>query len=327
MAPPKLKTEDKIEALRRCIEQGTKSQTQECLKKALKEKSNFLVAKAAEWSAEQLAYDLIADLTAAFERFMHDALSTDKTCAAKRAIARALYDLEYDNAAFYRNHLSYHQMEPVWGGSVDTAVDLRCTCALGLVASNDPRAVLGIVELLHDTEYQARLGAVKAIELILPFHAEMILRHKILQGDTEPEVIAQCFSSLIKSAPEESLEFISVFLTHDEDVLRESAALALGESRLDEALEVLIETSDNLLNVDALIPSFYRAIALQRKDKAYEYLLDKIAHTPANQASYAIAALSMYNYNQELQEKIIAICKKRKLEQLNEAMDYYWNDG
>ena len=327
MPPQKLTTEDKIEALRQCIEQGPKPQAQGCLKKALKEKSNFLVAKAAEWGAEQLGYDLITDLIEAFERFMNDAINTDKTCAAKRAIARALYDLEYDNAGFYRKHLSYRQMEPVWGGSVDTAVDLRCTCALGLVASNDPRAVLNIVELLHDTEHQVRMGAVKAIELIQPFHAEIILRHKILQGDNEPEVIAQCFSSLIKVAPEESLEFVSGFLTSDNNVLRESAGLALGESRLDEALDLLIEASDNLFGFDTLIPGFYRAIALQRKNKAYEYLLDKIAHTAVDQASHAIAALSMYNYNQELKEKIIAIAKKRKLKKLNDAMDRYWNDA
>ncbi|MGD8937968.1 MAG: hypothetical protein PVJ72_01225, partial [Gammaproteobacteria bacterium] len=98
MPPQKLTTEDKIEALRQCIEQGPKPQAQGCLKKALKEKSNFLVAKAAEWGAEQLGYDLITDLIEAFERFMNDAINTDKTCAAKRAIARALYDLEYDNA-------------------------------------------------------------------------------------------------------------------------------------------------------------------------------------------------------------------------------------
>jgi len=327
MPTKRLKTEHKIEALRQCIEQGPKAQALACLQIALQEKSNFLVAKAAEWCAEQLAYDLITDLLAAFERFVPDALSTDKTCAAKRAIARALYDLEYDNAGFFRKHLTYRQMEPVWGGSVDTAVDLRCTCALGLVASNDPRAVLSIVELLHDSEYQARLGAIKAIESIQPFHAEIVLRHKILQGDAEPEVIAQCFSSLVKAAAEESLDFISDFLASDDDVLRESAALALGESRLDEALHILIDASDNLFAIDTLVPSFYRAIALQRKNKAYDYLLDKVANSPAAQASYAIAALSLYNYNQELKEKIISITEKRGLKQLSDAIAHYWKDN
>ena len=185
---PLLKTEEKIEALRDCLEKESKSQAMDCLRKALKDKSNFLVAKAAEWSAEQLAYDLIPDLVLAFDRFMNK--TSDKTCAAKRAIVRALYDLEYDNASFFRDNLNYKQMEPVWGGAVDTAVELRCTCALGLVASREPHAVLYLLELLHDSEPQARIGALKAIELLQPFHAEIVLHHKIHQGDEEPEVVA-----------------------------------------------------------------------------------------------------------------------------------------
>ena len=325
MTPPKLKTEDKIEALRHCVESGDKHQALDCLRKALKEKSNFLVAKAAEWTAEQLAYDLLPDLTAAFNRFMQDGLNTDKTCAAKRALARALYDLEYDHAAFYRNHLYYSQLEPVWGGTVDTAVDVRCTCALGLVASNDPRAALSVLELLHDPEPRARLGAVKAVELLQAFQAEIILRHKILQGDAEPEVMAQCFSSLVKAAAEESLEFISPFLDSENDVLRESAALALGESRLGEALDRLIEVCDGLSGFDPLIAGFYRAIAIQRNDKAFEYLMNKVADAPVNQAVQAAIALSMYNYNQDLEQQVIAIAKRRRLKKLDDALASYWS--
>lgn len=324
--PPKLKTEEKIEALRHCVEQESKAQAGNCLKKALQEKSNFLVAKAAEFAAQKLAYDLIPDLIAAFERFMLEPLSTDKTCAAKRAIARALYDLEYDNSAFFRRHLSYRQMEPVYGGHVDTAIDLRCTCALGLVASNDPRAVLWLLELLHDSEYQARLGALRALELVQPFHAELVLRHKILQGDEEPEVIAQSFSSLVKAAAEDSLPFIARFLDGDNDVMRESAALALGESRLDDALQLLIHAANQLSPFDALTQSMYRAIALQRKDAAYQYLLDKITNASVNEAIYAVMALSMYNYNQDLKKQITTIAHGRKQKKLNEAFKSYWTD-
>jgi len=327
MTPPKLKTEEKIEALRQCVEQGSKTQATDCLKKGLTEKSNFLVAKAAEFAAQQLAYDLIPDLSDAFDRFMVDALATDKTCAAKRAIARALYDLEYDNMAFFRRHLSYRQMEPVYGGHVDTAIDLRCTCALGLASGNDPKAALSLVVILHDSEFQVRLGAIKALELVQPFHAEIVLRHKILQGDAEPEVVAQCFSSLVKAAAEDSLSFIAGFLDSDnDDIMRESAALALGESRLDDALELLINAADELSAFDSLAQSFYRAIALQRKDAAYEYLLNKVANASVNEAGYAIMALSMYNYNQDLEKQISTLVRDRKQKRLSEILDSYWKD-
>jgi HEAT repeat protein len=326
MTTPKSRTEQKIEALRQCVEHGSKTQAVDCLKKALKEKSNFLVAKAAEFASQQLAYDVTPDLIAAFERFLVDAPAVDKTCAAKRAVARALYDLEYDNAAFFRRHMSYRQMEPVYGGHVDTAVDLRCTCALGLVAGNDPRAVLSLVELLHDVEFQARLGAVKALELVQPFHAEIVLRHKILEGDEEPEIIAQCFSSLIKAAAEESVAFVASFLNSDDEVLRESAALALGESRLDDALKLLVNASDELSSFDPLVQSFFRAIALQRKEVAYQYLLEKIANASINEAGYAVMALSMYNYNRDLKKQITAVAGNRKNKKLDEVVERYWED-
>ena len=55
MPPRKLKTDEKIELLRQAVEEGPKSQATEHLKKALAENSNFLVAKAAEFSSHQLA--------------------------------------------------------------------------------------------------------------------------------------------------------------------------------------------------------------------------------------------------------------------------------
>jgi hypothetical protein len=244
MAPRKLRTDEKLEALRACVEQGSDAQAIECLREALTDQSNFLVAKAAQLAAERLAYALIPDLCAAFERFAgEDGAQVDKTCAAKKAIARTLYELDYDDAGFYRRFLHYRQLEASFGEAVDVAVDLRCTCALGLVASGDPRAVLELVSLLHDAEWHARLGAVRALELVHPFHAEIVLRHKILQGDEEPEVIAQCFSSLLKAAEEDALPFVFDWLDGRDMVRQDGAALALGESRLDEALTRLIEVS------------------------------------------------------------------------------------
>jgi HEAT repeat protein len=260
-------------------------------------------------------------------RFLEDGPEIDRTCAAKRAIARALYDLDYDSAAFWHRYLNLRQLDPGYGGPVDSAVDVRCTCALGLVASGDPRAVLSLLELLHDSEWQARLGAVKALELVQPFHAEIVLRHKILEGDEEPEVIAQCFSSLAKAAPEESVEFIASFLRGGDHSAREGAALALGESRLDEALELLIGASDELLfPSEAMLETFYRAIALQRNDRAYAYLLDKIATGSEREAVQAAAALSIYSYNQDLKDLVTAIAKSRRMRRLSAVLNSHWED-
>src|SRR5581483_7231662 len=97
--------------------------------KGLSSKFNLVSAKAARIAADAQCLDLIPDLTAAFERFL-SASATDKGCAALTAIARGLVTLDYDGAALFRRGAAHIQMEPVWGGSVDTAADLRAACAM-----------------------------------------------------------------------------------------------------------------------------------------------------------------------------------------------------
>jgi len=324
MSQRKRGTEAKIEALCKVMEQGSKAEATGALQQALSAKSNFLVSKAAEFAGEKLFYELIPDLTQAFERFLESPLENDKTCAAKRAIVRALYELDYDRSRFYRRGIGYVQLEPVWGGHVDTAVELRCTCALGLAASNDPRAVLDIIGLLYDEESQARISAVKAIELLHPFQGEMVLRSKILQGDTGAEVIAQCFSSLVKVAPEESVEFVAGFLEDDRESYTEGAALALGESRLDEALDMLIEAAGNAMEGSSLFQSLCNAIALQRKDMGFDYLLGRLENAGESAACAAISALAIYDFNNDLKEQVARRVEKRESRRITECFLKRW---
>ncbi len=74
-------------------------------------------------------------------------------------------------------------MEPVWGGTADTAADVRGTCAIGLVATGYPRALVAIAALLYDAEPDARLGAIRAAANGTPREAELLLRSKALAGD------------------------------------------------------------------------------------------------------------------------------------------------
>ncbi|HEY2843561.1 MAG TPA: hypothetical protein VGJ09_07930, partial [Bryobacteraceae bacterium] len=64
------------------------------LSKALSSKANVLVARAGDIIREARLTSFVDPMITAFDRFMVDAASTDKGCAAKTAIARALYELE-----------------------------------------------------------------------------------------------------------------------------------------------------------------------------------------------------------------------------------------
>jgi hypothetical protein len=123
---------------------------------------------------------------------------------------------------------------------VDTAVELRCTCAFGLAAGSYPRLAVELIELLYDKEMQARMGGAKAMEAIRPFEAELALRQKIRGGDTEPEVLGQCMLSLLRVAPEYGPEFVQTYLSHPQTEVGQAAAMALGECRLEAAMQILM---------------------------------------------------------------------------------------
>jgi len=163
------------------------------LKPYLADKHFRVVCKAATLTGERALPDLTPDLLTAYGRFLEDPVKRDPNCMAKGAIARALVNLGCDDVDFYLAGIRYTQLEPVWGGSADTAIDVRCSCALGLVNTRYSRAIQELTTLLHDREARARAGAARAISCGSSREAEAVLRLKVLVGDAESEVIGECF--------------------------------------------------------------------------------------------------------------------------------------
>ncbi|HEY2381216.1 MAG TPA: hypothetical protein VGK48_08530, partial [Terriglobia bacterium] len=97
------------------------------LRKALRDRVNVVVAKAASISAELQLHALLPDLLAAFERLFDKPRESDPQCWGKNAIAKALKDLDYSESATFLRGVRHIQMEPVWDGEIDTAGVLRGT--------------------------------------------------------------------------------------------------------------------------------------------------------------------------------------------------------
>src|SRR6516164_2286121 len=184
------------------------------LRKALKDRNNYLVSKAAAVVGDLKLEDLIPDLIVAFDRFLNDPVKSDPQCWAKTAIAKALKDLGHRDAEVFLKGIGHIQMEPVWGGRADSAPTLRGTCALALVDCQlDDLAILThLADCLADPEKPVRMDAAVAIGQVGREEGAMLLRLKALIGDREPEVTGQCFLSLMSLAPRESLAFIRRFL-------------------------------------------------------------------------------------------------------------------
>jgi len=201
------------------------------IKQCLEDRHVRVVAKAATLAGEHSLREQIPALLNAYADFLQDPVKRDPNCMAKQAIARALVALECEDTAFFLQGIRYRQLEPVWGGSADTAIDIRNSCAMGLVATGYSRAVQELTALLHDPESRARAGAARAISCGNPREVESLLRFKVLVGDPEPEVIGECFTGLLSIAKDECLPFVARYLADDNDAVREFAALALGDSR------------------------------------------------------------------------------------------------
>ena len=271
--------------------------------KYLNSKMNLVAAKAARIAGEWQLADLTPELVAAFDRFMVKPETTDKRCAAKIEILKALCKLEYSSPSVFRRGLQHIQMEPTWGGSVDTAAEVRALGAMGLAQTDYPEALEEILPLLLDPERDARIGALRAIAASGLPGGVLLLRLKALSCD-EPEVLGECFAALLRAAPAPSPEFVAKFLDHREEAVVEAAALALGDSRLEGALAVLRDAFERTRALPLRRRTLLLAIALLRRENAIDYLLDLVQNGEVQTSADAVAALAMYEKDPNLQERL-----------------------
>jgi hypothetical protein len=316
---------ERLEAYRRRCETGDASSLRDATRQALRDPHCLVVARAAEVTGERLLYDLEPDLIAAYGRFLDRPAKRDPQCTAKGAIARAMVALDSQDVTFYLAGIGYRQPEPVWGGTVDTAVDLRTSCAMGLAATSHPRALIELVSLLHDPEPHARVGAARAIACTEPLAAEAVLRAKALAGDPEPDVVGECLAGLLQVAPDDSPPFVARFLDEPDPALRELAALSLGGSRLEAALHLLREAWESQPLKRDRDRALLRAAVLHRSDQSFEWLLSVVAEGDRASAELVIRELAAYRGNARLRERLARAVKARTDEHLSGCLRETWD--
>jgi HEAT repeat protein len=208
----------------------------EPLRKALRDRNNFVCAKAAAVAGELLLRDAIPDLIEAFDRFLKDPAKTDPQCWAKNAIVKALKDLGHADPAVFLRGIAHRQT------FIDAESTLRGACALALVDCSLPREaiLIHLADVLADPEMRVRIDAARAIAQLPGMDSVLMLRVKAQAGDAEPAVVGQCFLSLLGIDPRGSIPFVAGFLTAKNDVRFEAAA-ALGECPDLLAVQTLIE--------------------------------------------------------------------------------------
>jgi HEAT repeat protein len=208
-------------------------------------------------------------------------------------------------------------MEGSFGPPVDAAAKLRAISALALARTRHPAALDEIVSLLVDKWPEARIGAIRAMAVNGGSAGALVLKLKILTGESEPEVQAECFSGLLAAAPEKSLALVAGFIESEDLAVAEAALLALGSSRLPEALDLLKakweRTAGGPLRRTVLL-----AIAMIRSDTAIEFLLALLADCTPAMIKDVMAALAFFRTNETVRSRVESVVARRSEKSVSE---------
>ncbi len=318
--PGKRKFEDQLAALDALRQQPPEAAI-DPLRKALTNRNNFVVAKAADLVRQFQLTQLTPELLNAFDRFMlrsgkEDPVKTDPQCWAKNAISRTLAAFEHQDAAVFLRGMHHIQLEPSYGGASDSGGTLRATCALALVQCRsllEADLLTHLIELLGDKDKAVRAEVVRAIEQVGSPSAALLLRLRAILDsnlksrkpgqppEEEPEVLGACYSGILRIEGPKAIPWIARFLSDSDDPAAE-AALAIAGTHSAQGFEVLrdrfAEESDPWFCSVLL-----SAIALTRQDAAVEFLLDQV-RAESLQAEAAIEAILRAAPSEEIKSRL-----------------------
>jgi HEAT repeat protein len=307
------KLEEKIEHLQQLRKNGCDPGAVSILTKALLDRSNLVVAEAAKTIAAFQLTEQIPNLLAAFDRLFPDAVKVDPKCWGKTAIAKALAQLDCSDSQPFIRGAAHIQMEPVWGGEEDTATLLRSSCVLALVQCTDIRRFeifRHLVDAMNDPTDPVRVEAVRAIHQLGGDEAGLLLRLKARLGDQEPMIVGHAFDALLNLEREDGVRFVSEYLKSKVQELRDEAALALGGSRLNSALKILIETWKECRSPE-FSSTLLRAISASRLQDAIDFLIEVVKSGTSSQYLAALEALKLHEGSPEIQASIAAAREAR----------------
>ncbi|MGD0829490.1 MAG: HEAT repeat domain-containing protein [Terracidiphilus sp.] len=313
-----------MEALSEAMKAGAAPDA-ERLRKALRHRSSFLVAKAARMVADAELFALLPDVLAAYDRFFIDAAKTDPQCWAKNALVKTLVKLEHRQRDAYLRGLRHHQMEGAWGPPSDSSGALRCASAQALVdcpGISDSDLLTILLEPLTDTDKTVRMEAARAIGQVGGPSAALLLRLAALLGkhEPEPEVLGAVYSALLAVEGARAIPVVASALEPGDDPSAE-AAFALAEMRVPEALSAL--TLRFRASADSWFASvLLSAIALTRLPEAGEFLLTLIQNE-SREAPAAIEAIGRSSPSAEMRARLQKIVEDAGSPRLDQALQQH----
>jgi HEAT repeat protein len=304
------RTQAALDRLAAEVEDPQSPKARAALGKALCDRSALVVAAALKIIFEHELGGFEDAMRAAFERARVDAVRSDPGCRIKMGVVRALDVLREPADELFLAGIRHVQMEPVWGGSQDTASALRGMCAMALVNRGHIDAMFELARLLADPERDARRAAADAIAASGDVRTGVpLLVLRIRSHEPEPEVLGACFAGLVSLDAEQTFDFVVEHLYARDPLVAEAAALALGQERPEGAFAALTEFAERSLGELRRVALL--SIAMLRSEDAWVYLLGHVRDGSSAIARDAIEALAVYRELPSVTERVREAVKKR----------------
>jgi hypothetical protein len=200
------------------------------LQRALGDRSNLVVAEAAEIAGERQLTDLAPDLVAAFDRFLVDPVQTDPLCLAKLAIVDALNKMDRDEEEVFLKGLRHVQREP----------RLAAVQALGQSMLPAAVALLRLKVRVGDTQPEVTAECLTALMNAAPRESLSFVAGFL---DAANEVVQQGAAfALGESRRADALDLLKGYWPRARaGPVQEVILLAIAMTRLPAALDFLLE--------------------------------------------------------------------------------------
>ena len=262
---------------------------------ALASQRSLVVARAARLVKEHVLDGFAAPLRAAFERYLPTAATAsallaatklDPSCHAKLAAIEALDHTESVDPEPFARAVRHFQPE----GSGDTAAPLRSAGIAGLARLGHRDFHMIVARLVSDRWPPVRQAALEALAHRGDDAGAPLALLKVELGDEDPQVDVAAMTTLLTLAPDWALEALAALVDADGG-RRELAAVALGQSRRDDALALLLDKLRVCPRADDR-EAILRGLGLHRSEGALAAMLTIIREGKAAEATLAIEALA-----------------------------------
>jgi len=292
------------------------------LRAGLASKRSLVVARAARLIKEHLVDGFEDELKAAFARHLLDPVKNDPTCAAKLATIEALDYCESSDAAPFLRAVVHEQ----WEGGNDTAAPLRARAILALARIGHDELDFAAAQLLTDKTASVRQAALDALAHRGDRANAALALFKLRAGDEDPMVSLAAMTALVALAPARGIDELQRLVDGEAEEPREMAAVALGQSRRDEAVTVLVDALERCTRAEERAPLF-RGLGLHRSDRALDALLQVIANSREADARAAIDALGARRFEPGIVERVRAAAKQNDRADLAAIVDAVFRSG